>query len=115
MQVPLKKQFREYTYMRLGSKRCRWKALNFGLATAPKEFSCIVKRVLGLLRQQEIGNSFFIDDIIHFATRKGKAIRVRLRHQVLGLLYKLGFVVSWKKISSRSPRARTADPASGAG
>jgi Reverse transcriptase (RNA-dependent DNA polymerase) len=95
MQVPLKRPFREYTYMCLRGKCYRWKVLMFGLATAPKDFSYIVKKVLGLLRQQGVRNAFFIDDIIHFASTKEAAMR--LREQVLGLLYRLGFFVSWKK------------------
>jgi hypothetical protein len=95
MQVPLKQQFKEYTYMRLREKCYRWNVLMFGLATAPKDFSYIVKKVLGLLRQQGVRNAFFIDDIIHFASDKLSALR--LREQVLGLLYRLGFFVSWKK------------------
>ncbi len=95
MQVPLKPQLREYTYMRLRGKCYRWQVLMFGLATAPKDFSYIVKKVLGLLRKQGVRNAFFIDDIIHFAGDREAALR--LREQVLGLLYRLGFFVSWKK------------------
>jgi Reverse transcriptase (RNA-dependent DNA polymerase) len=95
MQVPLKQQFKEFTYMRLRGKCYRWNVLMFGLATAPKDFSYIVKKVLGLLRQLGIRNAFFIDDIIHFASDKASAHQ--LRERVLGLLYRLGFFVSWKK------------------
>jgi hypothetical protein len=95
MQVPLKTQFREYTYMRLRGKCYRWRVLMFGLATAPKDFSYIVKKVLGLLRAQGVRNAFFIDDIIHFACDKEAALQ--LRERVLRLLYRLGFFVSWKK------------------
>jgi Reverse transcriptase (RNA-dependent DNA polymerase) len=95
MQIPLKRQFREYTYMRLGKRCYRWNVLMFGLATAPKDFSYVVKKVLALLRQQGIRNAFFIDDIIHFTATIEEACALRL--QVLDLLYRLGFYVSWKK------------------
>lgn len=48
VQIPLK--FREYTYMRPGDKVHHCKVLMFCLATAPKDFLYIVKKVLGLLR-----------------------------------------------------------------
>lgn len=62
MQIPLKQQFKEYTHMRLGDTCYRWKVLMFGLATAPKDFSYVVKKVLGLLRRSGVRNAFFIDD-----------------------------------------------------
>jgi hypothetical protein len=95
MQVPLKESFREYTYMRLEDKVYRWKVLMFGLAAAPKDFSFIVKKVLGLLRKDGVRNCFFIDDIIHFAASQEEA--EALRGRVLKLLYRLGFFVSWNK------------------
>jgi hypothetical protein len=50
-QVPLKREFREFTYMRIGEEYFRWNVLMFGLSAAPKDFSFIIKKVLGLVAQ----------------------------------------------------------------
>lgn len=94
-QVPLKEGFRKFTYMRIGDKYFRWNVLMFGLASAPRDFSFIIKQVLGLLRKQGFRCCFFIDDIIFFAASKEEAERDRLR--ALDTFYELGFRVSWPK------------------
>lgn len=94
-QVPLKQAFKEFTYMRIGDRYFRWNVLMFGLSAAPKDFSFIIKKVLGLLRKQGIRCCFFIDDIIFFAATYEEA--VTLRKVALDLFYKLGFRVSWPK------------------
>jgi Reverse transcriptase (RNA-dependent DNA polymerase) len=101
-QIPLKPAFKEFTYMRIGEKYYRWNVLMFGLASAPKDFSFIIKKVLGLLRKQGIRCSFFIDDIIFFARSERDAERLRL--VALDLFYKLGFRVSWPKSLLRPGR-----------
>jgi Reverse transcriptase (RNA-dependent DNA polymerase) len=94
-QVPLKKQFREFTYMRIGDKYFRWNVLMFGLSSAPRDFSLIIKKVLKLLRKRGIRCCFFIDDIIFFANSYQEACSIRA--QALDLFYTLGFRVSWPK------------------
>jgi hypothetical protein len=94
-QVPLKREFREFTYMRIGEEYFRWNVLMFGLSVAPKDFSFIIKKVLGLLRKQGIRCCFYIDDVIVFARSEEAA--VGLRQTVLDLFYQLGLVVSWQK------------------
>jgi Reverse transcriptase (RNA-dependent DNA polymerase) len=94
-QIPLKEQFREFTYMRIGERYFRWNVLMFGLSTAPRDFSLIIKKVLKLLRKQGIRCCFFIDDIIFFAKSYQEACHIR--QQALDLFYTLGFRVSWPK------------------
>jgi Reverse transcriptase (RNA-dependent DNA polymerase) len=94
-QIPLKEQFREFTYMRIGDRYFRWNVLMFGLSTAPRDFSLIIKKVLKLLRKQGIRCCFFIDDIIFFAQSYQEVCCIRER--ALDLFYTLGFMVSWPK------------------
>jgi hypothetical protein len=94
-QIPLKREFREFTYMRIGERYYRWNVLMFGLSSAPKDFSFVIKKVLGLLRKQSIRCCFFIDDIIFFAASLQEIVRIRLI--ALDLFYQLGFRVSWPK------------------
>ena len=81
--------------MRIGEQHYRWNVLMFGLALAPKDFSFVIKKVLGLLRKRGIQCSFFIDDIIFFAPSRERALAVR--EEALDLFYELGFIVSWPK------------------
>jgi hypothetical protein len=101
-QIPLKPAFKEFTYMRVGDKYYRWNVLMFGLSSAPKDFSLIIKKVLGLLRKQGIRCCFFIDDSIVFAKSEKEAEKLRLL--ALDLLYLLGFRVSWPKSMLRPGR-----------
>ncbi len=101
-QIPLKPAFREFTYMRVGDKYFRWNVLMFVLSSAPKDFSLIIKKVLGLLRKQGIRCCFFIDDIIIFARSEQEAEKLRL--VTLDLFYLLGFRVSWPKSLLRPGR-----------
>lgn len=94
-QIPLKSEFREFTYMRIGEQHYRWNVLMFGLASAPKDFSFVIKKVLGLLRKRGIRCSFFVDDTIFFAPNRERALAVR--EEALDLFYELGFIVSWPK------------------
>lgn len=91
----MESKLKNYTYMRLGTSFYRWKVLMFGLATAPRDFSYIVKKVLGLLRQPGVRNALFIDDILHLSEAREPTLE--LRQQVLDLLYRLGFHVFWEK------------------
>lgn len=94
-QIPLKPAFKEFAYMQIGDQFYRWNVLMFGLASAPKDFSFVIKKVLGLLRKRGIRCSFFIDDIIFFAPSQEQALAVR--KEALDLFYELGFIVSWPK------------------
>jgi Reverse transcriptase (RNA-dependent DNA polymerase) len=94
-QIPLKRKFKEFTYMRIGDQYFRWNVLMFGLSAAPKDFSFVIKKVLGLLRKQGIRCCFYIDDIIFFARSRDAAVQIR--QTALDLFYHLGFIVSWQK------------------
>jgi hypothetical protein len=94
-QIPLKPAFKEFTYMRIGDRYFKWNVLMFGLASAPRDFDLIIKKVLGLLRKQGIRCCFFIDDIIFFARSVQQA--EELREIALGVFYKLGFRVAWSE------------------
>ena len=94
-QVPLKQDFQKFALMGVGSRVFQWKVLMFGLSCAPKDFSFIVKSVVGLLRAEGYRICFYIDDVICMAASEAEA--VALRERILTLFAKLGFVISWKK------------------
>jgi hypothetical protein len=94
-QIPLKPGCEEFTYMRIGKRYFRWNVPTFGLASAPRDFSFIIKKVLALLRKRGLRCCFFIDDIIFFEAGQEEALHVRL--QALDLFYTLEFRVSWPK------------------
>jgi hypothetical protein len=67
----------------------------FGLSSAPRDFSVIIKKFLELSRNQVIRCCFFIHDITSFARSEQQG--EELREITLGLLYKLWFRVAWPR------------------
>ena len=95
VQVGAKRNFRDFLLFRVGGRMYRWRVLPFGLASGPRDFSHIVKRVLSILRAQGVRCCFYLDDIIFFASSRAKLLRVRAL--ALRLLHRLGLRVSVKK------------------
>lgn len=94
-QVPLKPGMQDFCVFRAGGRVYRWRVLPFGLASAPRDFSYIVKRVLTLFRKQGIRCAFYIDDLLFLAASREDLLVIRRR--VLDTLYDLGFRVSLAK------------------
>ena len=95
MHVPLVDKFKNFTCFRVGDSLFRHTVMPFGLASAPRDFSLLVRKVLALFRKQGYRCSFFIDDLIFFAFTRQEAIA--LRDYVLRILDFLGSRVSKKK------------------
>lgn len=94
-QFALADKMKDFCVFRVGDQVYRYKVMPFGLASAPRDFSFAVKRVVALFRARGIRVSFYIDDLIFFVKSRGEAVLVR--DVVLGLLHRLGIRVSRKK------------------
>ena len=79
---------------------CRGKAyqfcsLPFGLATAPRVFTKVMKPALSALRAQGIRLISYLDDMLIMSSTQSEA-RIHLEKSIT-LLERLGFLINWKK------------------
>lgn len=76
-------------------KRYAFKALPFGLSSAPRIFSKMLRPVVEYLRKKGVRLLIYLDDILIFASSKSELTnRVNL---VNDTLQELGFIINWKK------------------
>ena len=75
----------------------QFKALPFGLCSAPRIFTKLMKPVAAFLRRKSIRILIYLDDFLLLAATKEEA--VRNTHLLVTLLQSLGFVVNFKKSS----------------
>jgi hypothetical protein len=64
MQVGLDERMKNFCVFRVGQKVYRYRALPFGLASAPRDFSKMVRKVAAVFRKMGIRVTFFIDDLL---------------------------------------------------
>ena len=82
--------------------RFRWKGVlyeyqvpPFGLASAPRTFTKLLKPVMGLLRRLGLTTIIYLDDL--FLCNKEENALIRDRDTVIWVLQTLGFVLNWEK------------------
>ena len=73
----------------------QFQTLPFGLASAPRIFTKLLKPVVGLLRRLGMKLIIYLDDILILA--KTKEQLVQSRNTTLFLLQMLGFKINWEK------------------
>lgn len=73
----------------------QFQTLPFGLASAPRIFTKLMKPVVGLLRRLGVKLIIYLDDILILSRSKEKL--VQSRNTTLFLLQMLGFMINWKK------------------
>lgn len=72
-----------------------FRALPFGVTSAPRIFTKVMRPVVGLLRAQGIRCLIYLDDLLIMADSKEQCV-THLR-QALSILMTLGFKINWKK------------------
>ena len=73
----------------------QFQCLPFGLSTAPRVFTKVMKPVMSLLRQHGIRVIIFIDDTLVMA-QKQEDLLIMTR-EIITLLHLLGFSINWDK------------------
>ena len=76
-------------------KRYRFRALAFGLSSAPRTFTKLLHPVIAVLRQAGIHLVIYLDDILVMGRNRAEALRAT--PTLLHLLYGLGFIVNLKE------------------
>jgi len=72
-------------------------SLPFGLSSAPKVFTKILKPVVGFLRRIGIRMLIYLDDVLLLNQSRETLSRDRNRNTTLWLLQSLGFMINWQK------------------
>ena len=93
--VPMWREHRKLLRFRWDGQLYQFQCLPFGLCSAPRTFTKILKPVLALLRQNGIRSVVFIDDILLMMQSREKLIQVI--QELLHLLQLLGFLINWEK------------------
>ena len=75
----------------------QFKALPFGLCSAPKIFTQLMKPITAFLRRKSIRVLIYLDDFLLLAATKEEA--VKNTHLLITLLQSLGFIINFKKSS----------------
>ena len=86
---------RKYLRFQWQNKLFQFNCLPFGLASAPRVYTKLMKPVISLLRKAGIRLIIYLDDILLMAETKEKLIQAR--DSTLFLLLNLGFVINWEK------------------
>ena len=93
-----KHRYRRYLQFIFQDKLYEFRCLPFGLSSAPRGFTKMLKPVAALLRSQGVRVVFYLDDIL--LLHQSKDEQWKLFHQVLDLLQSLGFTVKREKCSA---------------
>jgi hypothetical protein len=93
--VPIWKNHQKYLRFLWKDNMLEFACLPFGLATAPRVFTKLMKPVVALLRQWGIRLIIYLDDILIMA--ESQDLVLHQAASTLNLLESLGFLVNYKK------------------
>ena len=100
LSVPIAEEHRKYLRFIWEGKVYEFQCLPFGLSSAPRVFTKLMKPVMALLRQRGIRSMIFLDDMLLMTDSRQELEEKSL--EVLTLLRLLGFRINWEK-SQLSP------------
>lgn len=103
--VPVAQQSQPLLSFKWAGRQFRFRALAFGLASAPRVFTKLLHPVVAVLRQAGIRLVIYLDDILVMSSSRAEALKATAT--LLHLLYGLGFIVNLEK-SQLSPRQEIA-------
>ena len=93
--VPIAETDRKFLRFQWGGHLYQFQCLPFGLSSAPRTFTKILKPVMALLRCNGICSIVFIDDILLMAQSREELVQVA--QELIQLLQLLGFMINWEK------------------
>ena len=93
--VPVCADHRKYLRFRWRAQLYEFQCLPFGLASAPRVFSKVMRVPIGQLRRQGIRLIVYLDDLLIMANSRDLAVQHVTT--TTKLLQSLGFVINWRK------------------
>ena len=100
--IPIHKQHRKYLNFYWKGNLYRFTCLPFGVTSAPRVFTKLLRSVMGVLRRKGIILVVYIDDILVIAATMKKCRSDT--QEVIRLLEKLGFMINVKKSETNPTR-----------
>lgn len=93
--IPINSLFRKFLCFKWEGKFFHFVSMPFGLASAPRAFTKLLRPVVAFLRQRGIRLAIYFDDILILAASREEAkLAVKT---VISLLHSLGFVINTEK------------------
>lgn len=95
LMVPIHHSHKKYLRFFFDGQLFQFIALPFGLSTAPKVFTKLIKPILSWLRAKGIKKVAYLDDFLIF----GETMEIcsEALHLIIDLLLSLGLVINWEK------------------
>ena len=95
MSVPIHPPHRKWLRFLWKGQLYEFQCLPFGLSSAPRVFTKILRPVMAVLRRRGIRCIIYIDDLLLLSQSKEELVEIT--KEVLDLLRLLGFVINWVK------------------
>lgn len=95
LSVPMAEVHRKFLRFVWEEQHYEFQSLPFGLASAPRVFTKLLKPVMAVLRRQGIRCIVYIDDLLLLS--QSRAELHAATRAVLSLLTYLGFIINWEK------------------
>lgn len=97
LSVPVAQEDRRFLRFRWRGTLYEFQCLPFGLSSAPRVFTKLLRPVIALLRSQGIRCIIFLDDLL--VMQQTQRALERIAQDILILLQVLGFRINWEKSS----------------
>jgi len=101
--VPVSKEHQPLLSFEWKKRYFQFQVLPFGLASAPRVFTKLLKPVMALLRRLNIRTQIYLDDLI--LLNQDPSQLEQDKQSVLFLLQNLGFIINWEKSQLLPARA----------
>ena len=95
LSIPIHEPHRKLLLFRWRKNLYEFQCLPFGLSSAPRTFTKVMRLVMGLLRSRGIRCIIFIDDVLLISN--SKQVLGEVTQETLLLLQHLGFRINWEK------------------
>ena len=95
LHIPIKHSFRKWLGFAIGDKHYRFRSLPFGLSTAPRTFTRVVKVIAEYFRKQGVFVFIYLDDWLLTAPSP-KALQTQMA-SIIDMVQSLGFIINYRK------------------
>ncbi len=95
--LPVHASHQKYLRFHWRNKLYQYQTVPFGLSPAPREFTKLLKPVMGVLRRLGIRILIYLDDII--LLNQDPEVLIHDRDSTIWILQSLGFIINWEKSS----------------
>lgn len=95
LSVPVHQPHRKFLHISWRGETLEFQCLPFGLSSAPRAFTKLLKPFMAILRRRGIRCIIYIDDLLLLSQSRPELIQIA--SEALSLLQLLGFAINWEK------------------